>query len=65
MMRFTFSALFYLIIACFLMACGEETATVDVPPTLEEIVIKPDLRYGYDFNQYQAKQLKIKGTSFC
>ena len=29
------------------------------------MVVEPDMRYGYDFNQYEAKQLKIKrGDTF-
>ena len=65
MKRFNFSALIYLLIACFLLACDEETAPVEISQEQEEIVVEPDLRYGFDFNQYTAKQLKIKrGDTF-
>ena len=60
MKRFNFSALIYLLIACFLLACDEETATVEISQEQEEILVEPDLRYDFDFNQYTAKQLKIK-----
>ena len=65
MKRFNFSALTYLLIACFLLACDEETAPVEISQEQEEIVVEPDLHYGFDFNQYTAKQLKIKrGDTF-
>jgi murein DD-endopeptidase MepM/ murein hydrolase activator NlpD len=65
MKRFNFSALIYLLVACFLLACDEETAPVEISQEQEEIVVEPDLRYGFDFNQYTAKQLKIKrGDTF-
>ena len=65
MKRFNFSALIYLLIACFLLACDEETAPVEISQEQEEIVVEPDLRYGFDINQYTAKQLKIKrGDTF-
>lgn len=65
MKRFNFSALIYLLIACFLLACDEETATVEISQEQEEILVEPDLRYDFDFNQYTAKQLKIKrGDTF-
>ena len=32
---------------------------------LPEVIVEPDMRYGYDFNQYHAKQLKIRrGDTF-
>ena len=62
---FNFSALIYLLVACYLLACDEETAPVEISQEQEEIVVEPDLRYGFDFNQYTAKQLKIKrGDTF-
>ena len=65
MKRFNFSAIIYLLVACFLLACDEETAPVEISQEQEEIVVEPDLRYGFDFNQYTAKQLKIKrGDTF-
>jgi murein DD-endopeptidase MepM/ murein hydrolase activator NlpD len=65
MKRFNFSALIYLLVACYLLACDEETAPVEISQEQEEIVVEPDLRYGFDFNQYTAKQLKIKrGDTF-
>ncbi len=65
MKRFNFPVFFSLLIACLILACGEESIPVEVTQEQEEIVIEPDLRYGYDFNQYQAKQLKIKrGDTF-
>lgn len=65
MKRFNFSALIYLLVACFLLACDEEIAPVEISQEQEEIVVEPDLRYGFDFNQYTAKQLKIKrGDTF-
>ncbi len=65
MKHINFSAFFSLLIACLILACGEESVPVEVPQEQEEIVIEPDFRYGYDFNQYEAKQLKIKrGDTF-
>lgn len=65
MERFNFSAFIYLLIACFLLACDEETAPVEISQEQEEIVVEPDMRYGFDFNLYKAKQLKIKrGDTF-
>ena len=43
----------------------EETETPPVETPEPEVVVEPDMRYGYDFNQYEAKQLKIKrGDTF-
>ena len=65
MMRFNFSAFTYLFVACFFLACEEETTPVEIPQEKEETVVEPDMRYGYDFNLYNAKQLKIKrGDTF-
>ena len=65
MKRFNFSAFTYLLFACFFLACGEETAPVEIPQEQEETIIEPDMRYGFDFNLYTAKQLKIKrGDTF-
>ena len=65
MKRFNFSAFTYLFVACFFLACEEETAPVEIPQEKEETVVEPDMRYGYDFNLYNAKQLKIKrGDTF-
>ena len=56
---FVFSALL------LLLSCGEETETPPVETPEPEVVVEPDMRYGYDFNQYEAKQLKIKrGDTF-
>jgi murein DD-endopeptidase MepM/ murein hydrolase activator NlpD len=65
MKRFNFSAFTYLLFTCFFLACEEETTPVEIPQEQEEVVIEPDLRYGFDFNLYNAKQLKIKrGDTF-
>jgi len=65
MKRFNFSAFTYLLFACFFLACEEETAPVEIPQEQEENIIEPDMRYGFDFNLYTAKQLKIKrGDTF-
>jgi murein DD-endopeptidase MepM/ murein hydrolase activator NlpD len=65
MKRFNFSAFLSLLIACLILACEEDPTIVEVRPTQEKIVVKSDLRYGYDFNQYEAKRLKIKiGDTF-
>ena len=58
-----FSLLIYLI--C-LFGCSDtpknKTDEAEVTPVIE---IEPDMRYGYDYNQYTAKLLKIKrGDSF-
>ena len=42
------------------LACEEETAPVNSQE--KEEIVEPDMRYGYDFNLYNAKQLKIKET---
>jgi len=65
MIRFSFSALFYLLIACLILACREEIPLVENAQVQEEIIVEPDMRYGFDFNQYEAKRLKIKrGDTF-
>lgn len=65
MKRFNFSAFTYLFVACFFLACEEETTPVEIPQEKEETVVEPDMRYGFDFNLYTAKQLKIKrGDTF-
>lgn len=48
----------------FLLSCEEEVKEDSVATEVEEI-IPPDLQYGYDFNQYEVKNLKIKrGDTF-
>lgn len=48
----------------FLLSCEEEVKEDSVATEVEE-VIPPDLQYGYDFNQYEVKNLKIKrGDTF-
>lgn len=48
----------------FLLSCEEEVKEDSVAREVEE-VIPPDLQYGYDFNQYEVKNLKIKrGDTF-
>jgi murein DD-endopeptidase MepM/ murein hydrolase activator NlpD len=65
MKRFNFSALIFMLVAYFLFACDEEQPLVEVAQEQPEIFIKPYWRYGFDFNQYTAKELKIKrGDTF-
>lgn len=65
MKHFNFFAFIYLLLACFLLACGEEITTVEISQEQEKVVVEPDFRYGFDFNLYDAKQMKIKrGDTF-
>lgn len=65
MKHLNFSAFIYLLLACFLLACGEEITTVEISQEQEKVVVEPDFRYGFDFNLYDAKQMKIKrGDTF-
>lgn len=65
MIRLSFSVLFYLLITCLIFACREEIPLVENAQVQEEIIVEPDMRYGFDFNQYETKQLKIKrGDTF-
>ena len=43
-----------------MLACGEEITTVEISQEQEKVVVEPDFRYGFDFNLYDAKQMKIK-----
>lgn len=65
MIRPLFSVLFPLMLLPFILGCEEvtEQALVEEKPAV--VSIPPDLRYGYDFNQYEAKRLKVKrGDTF-
>jgi len=65
MKHFNFSAFIYLLLACFLLACGEEITNVEISQEQEKVVVEPDFRYGFNFNLYDAKQMKIKrGDTF-
>lgn len=58
-------AIFVFSVLLLLLSCGEETETPPVEAPEPEVFVEPDMRYGYDFNQYEAKQLKIKrGDTF-
>jgi len=58
------SVLLGFFLSSFLLSCEEEVKEDSVTTEVEE-VIPPDLQYGYDFNQYEVKNLKIKrGDTF-
>ena len=52
------------LLLCFafvvLISCDEETKALPEEVESPVVVVDPDMRYGYDFNQYDHKQLKIK-----
>jgi len=59
--------LFSLILCLGLLGCGNKTKPhVEEEKEAQTVAeIEPDMRYGFDFNQYTAKQLKIKrGDTF-
>lgn len=66
MNRILFS--FPLLLCCafvVLISCDEETKALPEEVEPPVVVVEPDMRYGYDFNQYDHKQLKIKrGDTF-
>ena len=52
------------ILALFVWSCEEEKGA-QVPAVKEEKTVEADLRYGYDFNQYNVQSHKIKrGDTF-
>ena len=52
------------ILALFVWSCEEEKGA-QVPAVKEEKTVEADLRYGYDFNQYNVQSYKIKrGDTF-
>ena len=52
------------ILALFVWSCEEEKGA-QVPAVKEEKTLEADLRYGYDFNQYDVQSHKIKrGDTF-
>jgi len=52
------------ILALFVWSCEEEKGA-QVPAVKEEKTVEADLRYGYDFNQYDVQSHKIKrGDTF-
>ena len=52
------------ILALFVWSCEEEKGA-QVPAVKEEKTVETDLRYGYDFNQYNVQSHKIKrGDTF-
>ena len=59
-----FCCLLSIVVLFFFSSCEEKTeAPQEV--ALPEVIVEPDMRYGYDFNQYHAKQLKIRrGDTF-
>ena len=58
------SVLLGFFLSFFLLSCEEEVKEDSVATEVEE-VIPPDLQFGYDFNQYEVKNLKIKrGDTF-
>ncbi len=64
MMRYINSTFFAIAFLGLTLACEEEPAVV-VMTEEPEVVEAPDMRYGYDFNQYEVKRLKIKrGDTF-
>lgn len=53
-----------IVILFFFSSCEEKTEAPQ-EMALPEVIVEPDMRYGYDFNQYHAKQLKIRrGDTF-
>lgn len=64
MKHFKFPVLLFITIICIILACEQEHTPVVVQEEAAAVV-EPDLRYGFDFNLYEAKQLKIKsGDTF-
>lgn len=62
-MIFRFNLL-YILLVFVLFSCSEKPSEKEqtVPA---EVIVSPDMRYGYDFNKHVARELKIKkGDSF-
>ena len=56
--------LIYLLLLFFIYGCTEKPSE-KVQVLAPEVRVEPDMRYGYDFNQFNAKELKIKrGDTF-
>ena len=65
MLRNVFFCCALSIVVLFFFSSCEEKTEVPQEMALPEVIVEPDMRYGYDFNQYHAKQLKIRrGDTF-
>lgn len=65
MLRNVFFCCALSIVVLFFFSSCEEKTEAPQEMALPEVIVEPDMRYGYDFNQYHAKQLKIKrGDTF-
>ena len=65
MLRNVFFCCVLSIVVLFFFSSCEEKTEAPQEVALPEVIVEPDMRYGYDFNQYHAKQLKIRrGDTF-
>lgn len=65
MLRNVFFCCALSIVVLFFFSSCEEKTEAPQEMALPEVIVEPDMRYGYDFNQYHAKQLKIRrGDTF-
>lgn len=65
MLRNVFFCCALSIVVLFFFSSCEEKTEAPQEMALPEVIVEPDMRYGYDFNQYHVKQLKIRrGDTF-
>ena len=55
-----YSLLWVLMAVMVFISCENNATKKDDPLIKTEVIIKPNMEYGYDLNRYDVKKLKIK-----